>query len=114
MGLVVRRRIGKGAFASIYEVCRVYLAVNRHALAGCTQVEHEGSRAALKLQRPPCVWEFYVLRALHTRCPPTSRCLFGTALRLFNMPTSTGLLLSLGRHGTLQDLVNAHLRAKMV
>ena len=78
------------------------------------QVEHEGSRVALKLQRPPCAWEFHVLRTLHERCPPPSRCLFGTALRLFNMPTSTALLLSLGRYGTLQDLVNGHLRAKVV
>lgn len=77
-------------------------------------MEHEGSVAALKLQQPPCAWEFVVLRVLHERCPPASRCLFGRALRLYNMPASTGLLLSLGRHGTLQDLVNAHLRAKTV
>lgn len=94
--------IGTGGFARIYQVHSMHTDAATQA------------HAALKLQQPSCAWEFFVLRLLHMRCHPAAQCLFATAQQLFLFPNASGLLLALGTHGTLQELVNTHLRAKMV
>ena len=56
----VTTKVGEGAFATIF-------------LAGCldaqdiTDLDGDMRKVVLKVQRPPCPWEFYIVKELHAR-----------------------------------------------
>lgn len=102
--LCIGQCIGTGGFARIYQVTH-----------SCDddEISCPATQSALKLQQPSCAWEFFILTLLQARCHPAAQCLFANAQQLFLFPNASGLLLTLGTHGTLQELVNVHLRAKM-
>jgi hypothetical protein len=78
-------------------------------------VSVDGSDAALKVQLPPCVWEFYACRALHGRCEARMRPAFMRADRIFLLGNRSALLSPMaGSRGTLQDVLNSHLRVGQV
>lgn len=65
---------------------------------------------ALKIQSPPCPWEFYICKVLQGRLPPASRSLFLNAHSLYLLPDHSVMLTPFGQRGTLQDLLNSYLR----
>ena len=73
----------------------------------CTQAS---SSHAMKVQSPPCPWEFYVCKVLQGRVPPVYRSLFLRADMLYLLPSHSIMLTPYGRRGTLQDMLNAYLR----
>eukprot|EP00873_Tetraselmis_striata_P003418 jgi/Tetstr1/423682/TSEL_014316.t1 len=77
------------------------------------QVEKDGedTLAALKVERPPSAWEFYIARTLADRLQdrPGAMPRFAEAQALHVAGGEASLLLTgLGIFGTLQDLVNAY------
>lgn len=65
---------------------------------------------AMKVQSPPCPWEFYICKVLQGRVAPVSRSLFLSADMLYLLPKHSVMLTPYGRRGTLQDMLNAYLR----
>jgi len=65
---------------------------------------------AMKVQSPPCPWEFYICKVLQGRVPPVSRSMFLSADMLYLLPKHSVMLTPYGRRGTLQDMMNAYLR----
>ena len=69
-----------------------------------------GETLALKVQNPGSAWEFYISRVLQGRLPDELRAGFGCAQQLLMLEGgAAALLMPLGAHGNLQDLLNAHL-----
>ena len=71
---------------------------------------HPSSVQAMKVQSPPCPWEFYMCKVLQGRVPPVSRSSFLRADMLYLLPKHSVMLSPYGKRGTLQDLLNAYLR----
>lgn len=116
--------IGSGGYATVYAA----------SLAADCAAGRAGDAVALKVTAPASVWEFYVQRELHRRVPSPANRSFMPALALFvgsrvaaaalrpprrealadkrGPEDSSGaaavIVMPLGRHGTLLDLVNAH------
>lgn len=79
------------------------------------EAEHaKQSVCAMKVQAPACPWEFYICKALQGRVAPAMQAMFLDATRLYLSPASSVMLTPYGQHGTLQDLLNAHLKAGKV
>ena len=117
--------LGSGAYATVYSA----------ALAADCPCGHAGTQVALKVTAPASVWEFYVQRQLAARvlarvcsaylpalglfvgsdraagaAPPPRRALGKRCAAAASDAGHAGVLvMPLGRHGTLLDLVNAHL-----
>ena len=69
-----------------------------------------GETLALKVQNPGSAWEFYISRVLQGRLPEELRACFGCPQQLLMLEGGgAALLMPLGAHGNLQDLLNAHL-----
>ncbi|XP_024521383.1 mitotic checkpoint serine/threonine-protein kinase BUB1 [Selaginella moellendorffii] len=85
---------GQGAFAQVYQA-------------------HENSNnespVVLKIQKPPCPWEFYIYYQLDKRIPVEERDSFGSARKMYVFSDCSILVAGYGQHGTLQDVVNAYL-----
>ncbi|KAK9809232.1 hypothetical protein WJX72_011796 [[Myrmecia] bisecta] len=92
--------IGQGAFATVFDAMEIDGSGNTTS-----------SPVALKLQAPACAWEFYICKALRGRATPALRSCFVDARRLFLAPDLSVLETPAGQQGTLQDLVNIHLKA---
>ena len=76
---------------------------------------YEGTEEqAMKVQKPACPWEFYICKVLQGRITPAMRPMIMEADRLYMLPNCSVLLSRYERHGTLQDLLNAHLKAGKV
>lgn len=72
--------------------------------------ESAGETLALKVQDPGSAWEFYISRVLQGRLPEELRAGFGCPQQLLMLEGgAAALLMPLGAHGSLQDLLNAHL-----
>ncbi|KAL3647108.1 protein kinase [Castilleja foliolosa] len=63
---------------------------------------------ALKIQKPPFPWEFYMYRQLDLRIPEKERKSFGFAHRLHLYSDYSVLVSDYLAHGTLQDAVNCN------
>ncbi|KAJ7558034.1 hypothetical protein O6H91_04G022800 [Diphasiastrum complanatum] len=85
--------IGEGAFA------RVYQAYD----------DDSESTVVLKVQKPPCPWEFYVYRQLDKRIPKEERNNFGYAWQMDVYADFSIMVADYGQHGTLQDVINSYL-----
>ena len=95
---VIRRELGKGAFAP------VYLAEEQSIDAK----EETGNLIAVKSENPPTAWEFHIMTLLHTRITSANRAssslLRAHSLHLFS--DECYLLEEYRDQGTLLDLVN--------
>lgn len=69
---------------------------------------------AMKVQMPACPWEFYICKVLQGRVAAAMRPMFLDADRLYLLSDCSVMLIPYGQHGTLQDLLNSHLRAGQV
>jgi checkpoint serine/threonine-protein kinase len=65
---------------------------------------------ALKLESPPCPWEWYLCRAVQGRVPPAARAAFLDPHALLLGAGASVLVMPRGRHGSVQDLLNLFLR----
>ncbi|KAL0028930.1 hypothetical protein WJX77_006541 [Trebouxia sp. C0004] len=99
--MMVQQKLGQGAFASVYQVAQVSSKRSSPPASGLH---------AMKIQSPPCPWEFYICKVLQGRIAPVSRSLFLSADMLYLLPKHSVMLTPYGRRGTLQDLLNAYLR----
>ncbi|KAL2245825.1 UNVERIFIED_CONTAM: Mitotic checkpoint serine/threonine-protein kinase BUB1, partial [Sesamum indicum] len=63
---------------------------------------------ALKIQKPPFPWEFYMYRQLDMRIPEKERKSFGFAHRLHLYSDYSVLVSDYLAHGTLQDAINSN------
>ncbi|KAL8461236.1 hypothetical protein ACS0TY_032633 [Phlomoides rotata] len=63
---------------------------------------------ALKIQKPPFPWEFYMYRQLDLRIPEHERKSFGFAHRLHLYSDYSVLVSDYFAHGTLQDAINSN------
>ncbi|KAJ8427575.1 hypothetical protein Cgig2_021720 [Carnegiea gigantea] len=64
---------------------------------------------ALKIQKPPFPWEFYMYHQLDMRIPSEERSSFGSAQRLHHYADYSILVCEFLSHGTLQDAINSYL-----
>ena len=118
---ILGKLCGRGAYADIYEAIDEDDADSDGgggAEGDARQVPAAASAPAtlaLKVVRPPdaaaVAWEFAVLRRVAQRVPPLERPLFLQARRLHMAGPNCVLVAPFGAHGTLQDAVNASLRA---
>ena len=88
-------KIGCGAYASVY--------------AG---IGSDGSDIALKLEYPPCPWEWLLCKALEGRVAPEKTAVLGLSMMLLSEEFSV-IVMPKGQHGTLQDLLNRFLGASL-
>eukprot|EP00727_Mastigamoeba_balamuthi_P012548 m51a1_g7916 hypothetical protein (601) ;mRNA; r:210945-213298 len=94
--IVTTGRAGEGGFAQI---------IAAHP-KGNAEV-----KLALKVQSPPCLWEFYVARAVQSRVGPREGWRFVDFREAHVYRGASVLVMPLGPQGTLQGAVNACLRA---
>ncbi|XP_051151960.1 mitotic checkpoint serine/threonine-protein kinase BUB1 [Andrographis paniculata] len=85
-------RAGQGGFAQVFKA-----HVNNNP----------DDIVALKIQKPPFPWEFYMYRQLDMRIPKTERKSFGFAQRLHLYSDYSVLVCDYLAHGTLQDAINS-------
>jgi len=88
----VFEKIGAGAYATVYEA-----------------EDTEGNVCALKVESPPCPWEWYMCKVVSGRIPSASRPFFVDPTALFLGNTASVLQMPCGRLGSLQDLLNVYL-----
>ncbi|KAG8386863.1 hypothetical protein BUALT_Bualt03G0193200 [Buddleja alternifolia] len=84
---------GSGGFAQVY---KAYVNSNPDDVV------------ALKVQKPPFPWEFYMYRQLDKRMPEKERMSFGFAHRLHLYSDYSVLVSDYLAHGTLQDAINSN------
>ncbi|XP_076937821.1 mitotic checkpoint serine/threonine-protein kinase BUB1-like [Bidens hawaiensis] len=84
---------GKGGFAQVYKAC-----VNSNA----------DKVVALKIQKPPFPWEFYMYRQLDNRIQESERICFGYAHSLHLYSDYSILVSDFLAHGTLLDAINTN------
>ncbi|PWA39773.1 ATP binding,protein serine/threonine kinase [Artemisia annua] len=83
---------GKGGFAQVYKAC-----VN----------SKKDEVVALKIQKPPFPWEFYMYRQLDLRIPENERSCFGYAHRLHLYSDYSIIVTNFLAHKTLLDAINS-------
>ncbi|KAM7271709.1 hypothetical protein ACFE04_030923 [Oxalis oulophora] len=84
---------GQGGFAKVY---KGYADINPDELV------------ALKVQKPPFPWEFYMYRQLDQRIPDQKRSNFGVAQRMQAYSDYSILVCDYLSNGTLQDTINSY------
>ncbi|KAL6553975.1 hypothetical protein OROMI_019648 [Orobanche minor] len=84
---------GQGGFAQVF---KAYLNSNPDDVV------------ALKIQKPPFPWEFYMYRQLDMRIPEKERKSFGFAHRLYLYSDYSVLVSDYLAQGTLQDAINSY------
>lgn len=83
---------GKGGFAQVYKAC-----INNK----------KDEVVALKIQKPPFPWEFYMYRQLDLRIPENERPCFGYAHRLHLYSDYSIIVKNFLAHKTLLDAINS-------
>lgn len=86
-------KIGAGSYATVYGG----LAVN------------DGTRLAVKVEYPPCPWEWLLCKALAGRNDQTDVCVVMPTIMCLGSEFSA-IVMPLCEYGTLQDLLNDHLK----
>ena len=74
-------------------------------------VDGECADVALKVESPPCLWEWYVCRALQGRLPADLRAGFIDPCALLLGARMSVLVAPFGCHGSLQEALNLYLAA---
>ncbi|KAH7306839.1 hypothetical protein KP509_22G033700 [Ceratopteris richardii] len=85
---------GQGAFAQVFKAC---------------EEQDRENIVVLKIQRPPCPWEFYIYSQLNKRIPEEERSSFGRAWKMHMYDDCSIMVCAYGERGTLQDVVNSYL-----
>ncbi|XP_057792451.1 mitotic checkpoint serine/threonine-protein kinase BUB1 [Salvia miltiorrhiza] len=89
----IRGRAGQGGFAQVF---KAYVDGKPDDVV------------ALKIQKPPFPWEFYMYRQLDIRIPEKERKSFGFAHRLHLYSDYSVIVSDYFAHGTLQDAMNCN------
>jgi checkpoint serine/threonine-protein kinase len=89
----VQRSIGAGAYATVYQ-----------AIEGST-----GADVALKVEAPPCPWEWYMCKVVAGRMPEERKSAVLDPSNLVLGPGASVVEMPRGCHGSLQDLLNRYL-----
>lgn len=110
---VVKRELGKGAFAPVYLVDSYdsnSTTTTETPVDPTSSTIQRADLEALKSESPPhtLVWEFHILRLLRSRLPPSSRTLASIieAHECHLYRDEAYLIVSYSSQGTLLDLVN--------
>ncbi|GAB4819516.1 hypothetical protein N2152v2_006562 [Parachlorella kessleri] len=91
---LVSHQCGQGAYATVYQATTA-----------------DGSPVALKLEAPPCPWEWYICQVLQARTHEADlRCGFIDPLSLVVGAGSSVLVTPHGGGGSVQDLLNIFLK----
>ncbi|KAI5059291.1 hypothetical protein GOP47_0025610 [Adiantum capillus-veneris] len=85
---------GQGAFARVFKAC---------------EEQDKDNIVVLKIQRPPCPWEYYIYCQLNKRIPLEERASFGRAWRMHIYSDCSIMVCAYGERGTVQDVVNSYL-----
>ncbi|KAK9462543.1 Mad3/BUB1 homology region 1-domain-containing protein [Lipomyces oligophaga] len=100
------KELGEGAFAPVY----LFESFSRD---GETEDPFNSSIVAIKLETPPCPWEFYVIRTLAARWNCSENILYKraqnsiiSAKELYAFSDASCLLLEYNDQGTILDIVN--------
>jgi checkpoint serine/threonine-protein kinase len=88
----VQCSIGSGAYAVVFQAFK------------------EDADVALKVEAPACPWEWYVCKVVAGRVPETNRSSFLDPCALQIGPGASIMEMPLGRHGSLQDVLNVYLK----
>lgn len=94
MGYQIKGCAGKGGFAQVF---KAYVNSDPDEVV------------ALKIQKPPFPWEFYMYHQLDKRIPPEERSRFGFAERMHHYSDYSILVCGYLSNGTLQDAINSYL-----
>uniref|UniRef100_A0A5B7CE93 Putative mitotic checkpoint serine/threonine-protein kinase BUB1 n=1 Tax=Davidia involucrata TaxID=16924 RepID=A0A5B7CE93_DAVIN len=114
---------GKVALSSLHKSARnkvIEIGGRKYQIKGCAgqggfaQVfkayvnSNPDDVVALKIQKPPFPWEFYMYRQLDKRIPDKERSSFGFAHRLHLYSDYSIIVSDYLSHGTLQDAINSN------
>ncbi|CAG8435429.1 9138_t:CDS:2 [Ambispora gerdemannii] len=104
----IRQKLGEGGFAKVY--CMIdKKSLNKpigneiHQSSNCN---NKPAFRALKLQRPPDAWEFYILHQLHKRVSAATINSFISAYSLYLFKDESYMVMEYLEHGTIIDVVN--------
>ncbi|KAG7089568.1 hypothetical protein E1B28_011238 [Marasmius oreades] len=101
----VTEKLGEGGFGTVFAARD--LGVPRPDDDGDSdEDEDEQSLVALKVVKPRNLWEYNVLRRLHTALPPSQRRSLVTPYALYAYKDESYLVMDLCPQGTLLDIVN--------
>ncbi|PON34834.1 Serine/threonine protein kinase [Parasponia andersonii] len=89
----IKGRAGQGGFAQVYKACLI---------------SNPDEIVALKIQKPPFPWEFYMYRQLDQRILAEDRSSFGFAERMHLYSDCSVLVCDYLANGTLQDTINSY------
>ncbi len=92
----IRGKIGSGAYATIF--------------GGLN--DEDGSEIALKVEYPPCPWEWFLCKALEGRTSPNTCRMLRPCKMLLSEKFSI-IIMEKSKCGTLQDLLNRYLGASL-
>lgn len=103
----VVEKLGEGGFGAVFEAIDLDLK-SRHDEEEDDEEEdaQEASRVALKVVKPRNLWEFHVLRRIHSTLPAKLRQSIITPQALYAFRDESFLVLELRKQGTLLDIVN--------
>ncbi|EJF64965.1 hypothetical protein DICSQDRAFT_153131, partial [Dichomitus squalens LYAD-421 SS1] len=102
-------KLGEGGFGAVFEAIDLDLAGKGLDDDEDDEFEDEDEdkdRVALKVVKPRNLWEFHVLRRIHTTLPANLRRSIITPQALYAFRDESFLVLELRRQGTLLDIVN--------
>ncbi|PSS19952.1 hypothetical protein PHLCEN_2v3125 [Hermanssonia centrifuga] len=107
-------KLGEGGFGAVFEAIDVgALLQKRKGRAGnddeeelSDEDEDDIPKVALKIVKPRGLWEFHVLRRIHTTFPPHLKRSIITPETLYAYRDESFLVLELCKQGTLLDIVN--------
>ncbi|KAI9060660.1 hypothetical protein FKP32DRAFT_1043827 [Trametes sanguinea] len=103
-------KLGEGGFGAVFEAIDLDLARKHGDDEDLDDDDDDGddekNRVALKVVKPRNLWEFHVLRRIHTTLPANLRRSVIAPQALYAFKDESFLVLELRKQGTLLDIVN--------
>eukprot|EP00026_Physarum_polycephalum_P000613 Phypoly_transcript_00614.p1 GENE.Phypoly_transcript_00614~~Phypoly_transcript_00614.p1 ORF type:complete len:1365 (+),score=324.67 Phypoly_transcript_00614:110-4204(+) len=100
LSVLIIRCVGEGGYATVYQVDRCDVA--------STATIDSNFNAALKVQSPATIWEFYIGTQLEAKIPQNMKRSFMFFNSLHVYPDRSFLLMDLCDMGSLQDTINGY------